>query len=229
KGDENLTIDEMDQMTDYYNKATSMFNLADSEKKEANRLLEQAGVSLDEEETVAPKPKPKPKPIVKDESAAKKKARSRAIAMRARAKVQVLIRRMEAEKVRVKTFQDRGKELGLIFDDNEKGPAFDFINTFEKKSTDISNDLADGLVNFISVFQGFPDYYIDVKVLSSDYHHTKKDIKLSKERCENLQAFIFELGISNYDVNIIPLENTEDNNTNIVKIIFYREEGYFRK
>ena len=231
KGKDNLTIGELNKLTDLYTEATEKFKAGDNFQRKANQILADAGLSLDEEETPIAKAKSKPKlkSIVSIADAVKKKARSRAIAMRARAKVQVLIRRMAAEKERIKTFKARGKELGLTFDDNEKGPAFDFVNSFEEKSDYINDDLANELVKFITVFQGFPKYHIDVKVLSSDHHNSKKDMKLSKKRCDNLQAFIHELGISNYDVNIIPLENTEDKNSNIIKVIFYREEGYFRR
>lgn len=226
KGDENLTIEEINKETDYYSKATSLFNLADNEKKEANQLLAQAEASLN---PAPAKPKPKPKPVKKELTPAQKKAKSRALAMRARAKVQVLMRRMAAEKERVKTFQKRAGQMGLKYDDNEKGPAFDFIDSFKRKSSELSKRLTDQLDKLAQVFQGFPDYYIDVKVFSSDYDDPNKDIKLSKQRCENIEAYLLDLGISNYDINIVPKENKDNKHSNITKVVFYREADYFRR
>ncbi len=238
KGEDNLTIDELNELADLYTEATEKFVAAGNFQRKANKILADAGISLDEEEAPIPKPKPKPKPkpVLSEQEKAKKKAKSKAVAMRARAKAQLVMKRIEAEKERKAAIKKMGKENHLKFVEDGRGPMFRITLGIENRSSKLTDEFLNELNEVINVMKLYPIYYVKIESYGFDFSNTNRNMKLSKTRAKKVAHYLIDKDITKYEIVLSPQGNGESittdgykKNNSRIELVFFREEGYFRK
>ncbi|MCK4644122.1 hypothetical protein KAU32_10885 [bacterium] len=224
---EEMTIEELEEMTELYDEATEKFTSASQWEREANELMAKAELEYESEL----EPEPEPEPVLTEAEKAKNKARSKAIAMRARAKAKMLIDRTATEKKFIKRIQVAGAKYDLKVSNSGRGPFFIMNNSFDMKTTQYDELFQNELDAIVEVMRSYPVYHLKIRTFAEEYDTSKKNKKISGKRADLLVEYLEAESITKFDIEIETDQNLtlEGDVSNVIQLVFFREEGYFRR